>query len=144
MGIVYLAKQKQPIERQVALKVIKAGMDSKQVMTRFEAERQILALLDHSNIAQIYDAGTTRDGRPYFSMEYEMPYPRPSIVTRKNSALNNDYDYSYKSVKESNTPTRRASSTVILSLQTSSFTKKAINRCPRLSISALPRFSLCH
>ncbi|MHC4175277.1 MAG: serine/threonine protein kinase, partial [Planctomycetota bacterium] len=70
MGIVNLAEQKQPIRRKVALKVIKPGMDSKRVVARFEAERQALALLDHSNIAHVYDAGTTKAGRPYFVMEY--------------------------------------------------------------------------
>jgi len=70
MGIVYLAEQKQPIRRQVALKVIKPGMDSKRVIARFEAERQALALLDHPNIAHVYNAGTTENGRPYFVMEY--------------------------------------------------------------------------
>jgi serine/threonine protein kinase len=70
MGVVYLARQKHPVQRQVALKVVKPGMDSRQVITRFEAERQALALLDHPNIAQVYDAGTTKDGHPYFSMEY--------------------------------------------------------------------------
>jgi len=70
MGIVYLAEQKHPIRRQVALKVIKPGMDSKRVIARFEAERQALALLDHPNIAHVYDAGTTENGRPYFVMEY--------------------------------------------------------------------------
>ena len=70
MGIVYLAEQQRPIRRQVALKVIKPGMDSKQVIARFEAERQALALLDHPNIAQVHDAGTTENGRPYFVMEY--------------------------------------------------------------------------
>jgi serine/threonine protein kinase len=70
MGIVYLAEQKQPIRRQVALKVIKPGMDSKRVIARFEAERQALALLDHPNIAHVHDAGTTETGRPYFVMEY--------------------------------------------------------------------------
>jgi len=70
MGIVYLAEQKQPIRRQVALKVIKPGMDSKRVIARFEAERQALALLDHPNIAHVHDAGTTENGRPYFVMEY--------------------------------------------------------------------------
>jgi len=70
MGIVYLAEQQHPIKRQVALKVIKPGMDSKRVLTRFEAERQVLALLDHPNIAHVYDAGTTEAGRPYFVMEY--------------------------------------------------------------------------
>jgi len=70
MGIVYLAEQKHPIRRQVALKVIKPGMDSARVIARFEAERQALALLDHPNIAHVYDAGTTENGRPYFVMEY--------------------------------------------------------------------------
>jgi len=70
MGIVYLAEQRHPIRRQVALKVIKPGMDSKRVIARFEAERQALALLDHTNIAHVHDAGTTETGRPYFVMEY--------------------------------------------------------------------------
>ena len=70
MGIVYLAEQAQPIKRQVALKVIKPGMDSVRVIARFEAERQALALLDHPNIAHVYDAGTTENVRPYFVMEY--------------------------------------------------------------------------
>ena len=62
MGIVYLAEQQEPIRRKVALKVIKPGMDSKRVMARFEAERQALALLDHPNIAHVYDGGTTEAG----------------------------------------------------------------------------------
>ncbi len=70
MGVVYLARQKYPIQRKVALKIVKPGMDSKRVMARFEAERQALSLLDHPNIAHVYDAGTTKDGHPYFSMEY--------------------------------------------------------------------------
>ena len=70
MGIVYLAEQEEPIRRQVALKIIKPGMDSKRVIARFEAERQALALLDHPNIAHVHDAGTTEAGRPYFVMEY--------------------------------------------------------------------------
>jgi len=70
MGVVYLAEQEQPIRRQVALKVIKPGMDSARVIARFEAERQALALLDHPNIAHVHDAGTTENGRPYFVMEY--------------------------------------------------------------------------
>jgi tetratricopeptide (TPR) repeat protein len=75
MGIVYLAEQAEPIRRQVALKVIKPGMDSKRVIARFEAERQALALLDHPNIAHVYDAGTTEAGRPYFVMEYVKGLP---------------------------------------------------------------------
>lgn len=68
-GVVYMADQLHPIERRVALKIIKLGMDSKQVVARFEAERQALALMDHQNIAKIFDAGTTDTGRPYFVME---------------------------------------------------------------------------
>jgi WD40 repeat protein/serine/threonine protein kinase len=69
MGTVYLAQQMGPVKRQVALKVIKPGMDSRQVIARFEAERQALALMDHPNIAKVHDAGTTPDGRPFFVME---------------------------------------------------------------------------
>jgi len=70
MGIIHLAEQQGAIRRKVALKVIKPGMDSKRVIARFESERQALALLDHANVAQVYDAGTTQTGRPYFVMEY--------------------------------------------------------------------------
>jgi serine/threonine protein kinase len=69
MGTVWMAEQKEPIQRRVAVKVIKAGMDSTQVLARFEAERQALALMDHPNIARVLDAGTTDAGRPYFVME---------------------------------------------------------------------------
>ena len=70
MGEVWLAEQTEPVRRQVALKVIKAGMDSAQVIARFEAERQALALMDHPAIATVFDGGTTPQGRPYFAMEY--------------------------------------------------------------------------
>ena len=69
MGTVYMAEQTHPVQRKVALKLIKAGMDSRQVIARFEAERQALALMDHPNIAKVLDAGTTEGGRPYFVME---------------------------------------------------------------------------
>jgi serine/threonine protein kinase/tetratricopeptide (TPR) repeat protein len=69
MGIVYVAEQTQPVRRHVALKVIKPGMDSRQVVARFEAERQALAMMDHPNIARVFDGGTTPSGRPYFVME---------------------------------------------------------------------------
>jgi serine/threonine protein kinase/Tfp pilus assembly protein PilF len=68
-GVVFRAEQQQPIRRQVALKVLKPGMDSRQVIARFEAERQALALMDHPNIARVLDAGATASGRPYFVME---------------------------------------------------------------------------
>ena len=68
-GMVYVAEQTQPVRRRVALKVIKLGMDTQQVVARFEAERQALAMMDHPNIAKVLDAGTTQAGRPYFVME---------------------------------------------------------------------------
>jgi serine/threonine-protein kinase len=69
MGVVYVAEQVQPVRRRVALKVIKPGMDSRQVVARFEAERQALALMDHPNIAKVLDAGATPSGQPYLVME---------------------------------------------------------------------------
>ncbi|MFT4539500.1 MAG: serine/threonine protein kinase [Planctomycetota bacterium] len=69
MGVVYMAEQEKPVRRKVALKIIKLGMDTKQVIARFEAERQALALMDHQNIARVLDAGATESGRPYFVME---------------------------------------------------------------------------
>jgi WD40 repeat protein/tRNA A-37 threonylcarbamoyl transferase component Bud32 len=68
-GVVYMADQEEPVRRRVALKIIKQGMDTKQVIARFEAERQALALMDHPNIAKVLDAGATETGRPYFVME---------------------------------------------------------------------------
>src|SRR6478736_7320723 len=68
-GVVYLAEQKEPVRRNVALKVIKPGMDSQSVIARFEAERQALALMDHPGIAKVFDGGATDAGRPYFVME---------------------------------------------------------------------------
>src|SRR5437588_766892 len=69
MGAVWQAEQLEPVRRKVAIKLIKPGMDTKQVLARFEAERQALALMDHPNIAKVLDAGTTPAGRPYFVME---------------------------------------------------------------------------
>jgi eukaryotic-like serine/threonine-protein kinase len=69
MGVVYMAEQTHPVERRVALKIIKPGMDTRQVIARFEAERQALAMMDHVNIARVLDAGATEAGRPYFVME---------------------------------------------------------------------------
>ncbi len=70
MGLVYLAEQTEPVQRKVALKLIKTGMDSKQVLARFEAERQALALMNHANVATVYDAGSTASREPYFAMEH--------------------------------------------------------------------------
>jgi non-specific serine/threonine protein kinase/serine/threonine-protein kinase len=70
MGTVYLAEQHEPIRRCVALKIVKLGMDTVHVLARFNNERQALAMMDHPNIAKIFDAGATGRGRPYFVMEY--------------------------------------------------------------------------
>ena len=69
MAVVYLAEQVKPIKRQVALKILKQGMDTKQVIARFESERQALAVMDHPNIEKVFDGGETESGRPYFVME---------------------------------------------------------------------------
>src|SRR5689334_1775977 len=69
MGTVWMAQQTEPVKRLIAVKLIKPGMDSRQVLARFEAERQALALMDHPNIAKVHDAGPAPDGRPYFVME---------------------------------------------------------------------------
>jgi non-specific serine/threonine protein kinase/serine/threonine-protein kinase len=92
MGEVYLAEQDDP-RRKVALKIIKWGMDTKQVMARFEAERQALAIMDHPNIAKVFDAGATEQGRPYFVMEYVQGVPitehcdRQRLTTRERLEL---------------------------------------------------------
>jgi eukaryotic-like serine/threonine-protein kinase len=75
MGEVWLAEQKQPVRRRVAIKLIKAGMDTREVVTRFESERQALALMDHPAIAKVFDAGSTLRGRPYIAMEYVAGIP---------------------------------------------------------------------
>jgi eukaryotic-like serine/threonine-protein kinase len=82
MGEVWLAEQTEPVRRKVALKVIKAGMDTRQVIARFEAERQALALMDHPAIAKVYEAGETPRGLPYFAMEYVAGEPITSYCDR--------------------------------------------------------------
>jgi non-specific serine/threonine protein kinase/serine/threonine-protein kinase len=96
MGVVYLADQEQPVRRQVALKLIKVGMDTRQVVARFESERQTLAMMNHPNIAHVYDAGATEQGRPYFVMEYVEGEPitrycdRERLSTRQRLELFTD------------------------------------------------------
>ena len=75
MGQVWLAEQKEPVRRRVALKLVKAGINTREVMARFEAERQALALMDHPAIAKVFDAGSTSQGAPYFVMEYVAGVP---------------------------------------------------------------------
>tara|TARA_R110002072_G_scaffold273219_1_gene433634 strand:+ start:17613 stop:20255 length:2643 start_codon:yes stop_codon:yes gene_type:complete len=88
MGDVYAAEQLAPVVRRVALKVIKRGMDSAQVVARFEAERQALARMAHSNISQVYDGGTTDDGRPFFVMEFVAGEPITEYCDRRKLSTN--------------------------------------------------------
>jgi tetratricopeptide (TPR) repeat protein/tRNA A-37 threonylcarbamoyl transferase component Bud32 len=87
MGIVYVAEQTQPVRRRVALKIIKPGMDSRQVVARFEAERQALAMMDHPNIARVFDGGTTPSGRPYFVMELVRGIPITDYCDRERLSI---------------------------------------------------------
>jgi WD40 repeat protein/serine/threonine protein kinase len=84
MGLVYMAEQQRPLRRLVALKIIKPGMDSRQVLARFEAEKQALALMDHENIARVFDAGTTDAGHPFFVMELVRGIPINEFCEQKN------------------------------------------------------------
>ncbi len=86
-GSVYLAEQFQPVRRRVALKIIKLGMDTRQVIARFEAERQALALMDHPNIARVLDAGATESGRPYFVMELVRGEPITAYCDRERLSI---------------------------------------------------------
>ncbi len=87
MGVVYMADQLAPVRRRVALKIIKPGMDTRQVIARFEAERQALALMDHPNIARVLDAGATEAGRPYFVMELVRGVPITEYCDRDNLSV---------------------------------------------------------
>jgi WD40 repeat protein/serine/threonine protein kinase len=87
MGVVYVAEQTHPVRRKVALKIIKPGMDTKQVIARFEAERQALAMMDHPNIARVHDAGATESGRPYFLMELVRGIPITEYCDREQLAI---------------------------------------------------------
>jgi non-specific serine/threonine protein kinase/serine/threonine-protein kinase len=89
MGIVFEAEQTMPMSRRVALKVIKLGMDTKQVVARFEAERQALAVMDHPGIAKVYEAGATEDGRPFFAMELVAGIPIVEYCDTNKLSTNN-------------------------------------------------------
>src|ERR1700722_10233000 len=83
MGAVYLAEQAQPLQRLVALKVVKLGLSSAQILSRFNYERQALALMEHPNIARVYDAGASEKGRPFFVMEYVDGLPITEYCDRR-------------------------------------------------------------
>ncbi len=119
MGTVFMAEQERPIRRKVALKVIKPGMDTAQVIARFEAERQALALMDHPNIARVLDAGATATGRPYFVMELVRGVPITEYCDRNHLTPASGWNCSSRSAARSSTPTRRGSSTATSSRPTS-------------------------
>ena len=91
-GVVYVAEQREPVKRRVALKIIKLGMDTRQVVGRFEAERQALAMMDHPNIAKVLDAGATETGRPYFVMELVRGIPITQYCDENNLATGERLD----------------------------------------------------
>ncbi|CAN5701179.1 hypothetical protein BH09PLA1_BH09PLA1_31240 [soil metagenome] len=91
-GTVYMAEQEHPVRRRVALKIIKVGMDTRAVIARFEAERQALALMDHPNIARVYDAGETTNGRPYFVMELVKGIPITKFCDNMNLNIDRRLD----------------------------------------------------
>ena len=108
-GVVYVAKQTEPVRRRVALKIVKLGMDTKDVVARFEAERQALALMDHPNIAKVFDAGATETGRPYFVMELVRGMKITEFCDEKNLHHPRGGSISsWRSATRSSTPTRRA------------------------------------
>ncbi len=88
-GSVYIAEQKKPVRRRVAVKIIKLGMDTREVVARFEAERQALALMEHPNIAKVFDAGATASGRPYFAMELVRGEPITDYCDKKRLPMEN-------------------------------------------------------
>ena len=113
MGVVFMAEQMHPVRRTVALKIIKPGMDTRQIIARFEAERQALALMDHSNIARVLDAGTTETNRPYFVMELVKGVPITTYCDEHQLTPRQRWNCSFRSARPCSTPTRKASSTAI-------------------------------
>ena len=111
MGVVYLAEQTEPVRRKVALKVIKLGMDTRQILNRFEAERQALAMMEHGSIARIYDCGATERGQPYFAWSTSTACRSTRTATPTSSASKSASSCSSRSATACSTPTTSASST---------------------------------
>jgi eukaryotic-like serine/threonine-protein kinase len=132
MGEVWVAKQSTPVKRNVAVKFIKPGMDSKSVLARFEAERQALAMMDHPNIAKVLDGGLTATGRPFFVMELVKGVPITQycdavrLTPRQRLEL-----FVPVCVRPFSTPTRKGSFTATSSHPMFSSRCTTINRCPR-------------
>jgi len=111
MGEVWLAEQSEPVKRRVAVKVIKRGMDTKNFIARFEAERQALAMMDHPNIAKILDAGATQSGRPYFVMDYVRGVPVTEYCDVNSLTTKERLEIFIDVCRAVQQPTRRGSST---------------------------------
>ena len=132
MGTVYMAEQTYPVHRKVALKVIKPGMDSRQVIARFEAERQALALMDHVNIARVYDGGATESDRPYFVMELVHGVPITKYCDDNHlDAAAAPGAVRARSAMRYSTPTRRGSFTATSSHRTSWSRSTTKGRSPK-------------
>ena len=140
MGVVYMAEQQEPVRRKVALKIIKLGMDTKQVIARFEAERQALAMMDHPNIAKVLDAGATETGRPYFVMELVRGIPVTEYCDQNELTTNERLSDLHRRLpgrparppEGDHPPGPQAVATCWSPCTTAS-------RCPRSSTSASPR-----
>ena len=120
MGMVYMAEQREPVRRKVALKIIKPGMDTREVIARFESERQALAMMDHPNIAKVFDAGETESGRPYFVMELVDGIPLTENCDQQQlDHPRSGWNCSSRSARPCSMPIRKGSSIATSSLRTS-------------------------
>ena len=139
MGTVWMAQQTEPVKRLVAVKLIKAGMDSRQVIARFEAERQALALMDHPNIARCSTPARPAPAGRTSSWTWSRACRSPSTATSTTSRPGSGWSCSSPSARRSSTPTRRASSTATSSRPTCWSPSTTASRCRRSSTSAWPR-----
>jgi serine/threonine protein kinase len=139
MGTVWVAEQAEPVRRRIALKVIKPGMDSQEVLRRFEAERQALALMDHTNIAKVFDAGTTETGLPYLVMELVKGLAITKYCDELRVPIRERLGLFVPVCGPSSTRTRRGSSTATSNRRTSWSPCRTPSPCPRSSTSAWPR-----
>lgn len=96
MGQVYVAERREPLKQKVAIKIIKPGMDSREVLARFDAERQALALMDHHNVSRVIDAGMMENGRPYFVMELVRGHPITEFCDRNHLAIEDRLELFYQ------------------------------------------------
>ena len=131
MGAVWMAQQIEPVRRDVALKLIRTGMDSRSIVARFEAERQALSMMDHPNIARVFDGGTTAAGRPFFVMELVKGVPITTFCDPGTSRPASGWSCSFPSAGPSSTHTRKGSFTATSSPPTFSFPSTMTKRCRR-------------